>query len=76
MKLLGEFSAAVQAAAAQSAQVEVDNRRWMRVTVPIESIEHAAGQLLSLGADVEVLAPAQLRDRTGELAMAISELYD
>jgi predicted DNA-binding transcriptional regulator YafY len=75
LKLLGEFGAAVQVAATQSAQVEVDNTSWTRVTVPIESVEHAAGQLLSLGANVEVLAPAALRHRMCELIGDIGALY-
>lgn len=36
---------------------------WQRLRLPIESIEHGARQILSLGAEVRVLAPAALRDQ-------------
>ncbi|HEY0575556.1 MAG TPA: WYL domain-containing protein [Pseudonocardia sp.] len=35
---------------------------WRRITVPIESPAQAVPELLRLGADAEVLAPAELRD--------------
>ncbi|MBE1586269.1 helix-turn-helix transcriptional regulator [Nonomuraea angiospora] len=61
----------VVAAARESAQPP-DEEGWTRVTVPIESIEHALAEFLRLGTDAEVLAPAELRDRmaatTAELA--------
>jgi predicted DNA-binding transcriptional regulator YafY len=34
---------------------------WQEVLMPIESIEHGARQLLGLGAEVEVIEPAELR---------------
>lgn len=34
---------------------------WQRLRLPIESIEHGARQILSLGAEVRVLTPADLR---------------
>lgn len=39
-----------------------DASGWVRAVIPIESPAHAAGDLLRLGADVEVLEPAELRD--------------
>jgi predicted DNA-binding transcriptional regulator YafY len=75
MKLLGEFSAAVRDAAVRSAAAEPDGTGWIRVTVPIESIEHAANQLLSLGANVQVLEPPALRERIRALAAQIGALY-
>ncbi|MDO9029753.1 MAG: YafY family protein [Hydrogenophaga sp.] len=48
---------------------------WVCVLLPIESIEHGARRLLSYGAEVEVLAPAALRQHLqGELA-ATRALY-
>lgn len=46
------------------------------VTVPIESIERAARDLLALGDSVEVLAPAELRERIASTARATAELYE
>lgn len=34
---------------------------WLCVTLPVESIEHGARQMLSLGAEVRVLSPAALQ---------------
>jgi predicted DNA-binding transcriptional regulator YafY len=48
---------------------------WLQVVIPIESIEHAAGQLLALGADVEVVKPAELRTRMQDTARAVVALY-
>lgn len=75
MKLIGEFSAVVQDAAARSAVVEPKRNGWTRVAVPIESIEHAAHQLLSLGVEVEVLAPVALRERMRAMVVEIGALY-
>jgi predicted DNA-binding transcriptional regulator YafY len=36
---------------------------WQEVLIPIESIEHGARQFLAYGAELEVLAPAELRAR-------------
>jgi predicted DNA-binding transcriptional regulator YafY len=36
---------------------------WVTATIPTESIGHTIGEMLKLGADVEVLGPAELRDR-------------
>lgn len=44
-------------------------------TVPVESEEVAFAQLLALGAEAEVLAPASLRARFGEAADAMAALY-
>ncbi|MGA5194852.1 helix-turn-helix transcriptional regulator [Streptomyces exfoliatus] len=44
-------------------------------TLPVESEEVAFSQLLALGAEAEVLAPAALRARFGEAARAMAEAY-
>ncbi|MEW9553006.1 helix-turn-helix transcriptional regulator [Nonomuraea sp. NPDC050783] len=52
-----------------------DAAGWTRVTVPIESVEHALGEFLRLGVDVEVLAPAELRERLAATAAVLAERY-
>jgi predicted DNA-binding transcriptional regulator YafY len=64
----------VVAAARDSAQPP-DEEGWTRVTVPIESIEHALAEFLRLGTDVEVLAPAELRDRMAATAAELAARY-
>ncbi|WP_411091138.1 helix-turn-helix transcriptional regulator [Streptomyces sp. 049-1] len=49
---------------------------WTEVRVPIESIDHAHRDFLRLGADVEVLAPAELRDRIAETARTLATRYE
>jgi predicted DNA-binding transcriptional regulator YafY len=73
-KLLRNENAAVEDAIDQAA-ASVDDHGWLRVTIPIESIGHAAGQLLSLGSDVEVLGPPELRDRVRDTARAVADAY-
>ncbi len=75
MKYVKELSAAVNDAVRQSGSVETEGARWTRITMPIESIEHAAHQLLSIGAEVEVLAPLALRKRVQKLLAATAALY-
>jgi predicted DNA-binding transcriptional regulator YafY len=74
VKMLREMSAAVAEAAASSAEAP-DSEGWTRVVIPIESIDHAAGELVKLGAEGEVLAPALLRARMGETARRLAALY-
>ncbi|GAA4566486.1 YafY family protein [Micromonospora coerulea] len=61
--------------AARAAAGEPDEHGWLETTVPIESVKHAQVELLKLGADVEVLAPAELRDRLAATAHALAGLY-
>jgi predicted DNA-binding transcriptional regulator YafY len=73
-KLLREMSAAVAEAAACSAAAP-DGEGWVRVVIPIESVDHAARELVRLGAEAEILAPAPLRERVGETARRLAALY-
>ncbi|MES3014928.1 MAG: WYL domain-containing protein, partial [Pseudomonadota bacterium] len=74
LRLLREFSAAV--ADAVDKTTEKDSKAgWSRVTVPIESVEHAADQLINLGADVEALTPPALRARLRLTAKRLTRLY-
>ena len=74
MKALRDLGAAVAQAAEASAS-EADESGWRRVTVPIESIPHAAAQVLRLGAQAEVLRPAALRRALLERVSAVAALY-
>ncbi|MET8233285.1 YafY family protein [Micromonospora sp. NPDC005298] len=48
---------------------------WVTTTLPIESVRHGCVEVLKLGAQVEVLAPAELRDRVAGTAHALAALY-
>jgi predicted DNA-binding transcriptional regulator YafY len=60
LKQLGHLNAAVAKAVATAPQAS-DTKGRTRLRIPIESIEHATRQLLSLSPEVEVLGPAALR---------------
>ena len=74
MKALRELGAAV-AQAAEASAGEPDEAGWRRVTIPIESVAHAAAQVLRLGAQAEVLKPAALRRALLERLDAVAALY-
>lgn len=61
--------------AARAAAGEPDADGWLLTTVPIESIKHGHTELLKLGAEVEVLAPAELRERFTATAHRLAALY-
>ncbi|MBT2443753.1 WYL domain-containing protein [Streptomyces sp. ISL-36] len=47
--------------AVDSTATAVGDDGWVEAVIPIEGTEHACGELLRLGGDVEVVAPAELR---------------
>ncbi|MFI7606407.1 helix-turn-helix transcriptional regulator [Micromonospora sp. NPDC049366] len=61
--------------AARAAAGEPDADGWLLTTVPIESVKHGHIELLKLGAEVEVLAPAELRERFTGTAHRLAALY-
>lgn len=63
-------------AAALAAAGEPDPEGWRVLTVPVESITHARWLLLRMGADVEVLEPAELRALMAEAVAGLSKLYE
>jgi predicted DNA-binding transcriptional regulator YafY len=70
------FSANVLPAVARAAEESaVDDGARVRVTIPIESIGHATGMLLRMGAEVEVLAPDELRSRMTEAVRELASIY-
>jgi predicted DNA-binding transcriptional regulator YafY len=63
------------ARAARTNAGEPDGDGWVRTIVPIESVRHGHIELLKLGADAEVLAPAELRDAFAATARGLAGLY-
>lgn len=64
---------AARTIAESDAPPDTDGR--VRLTIPIESIEHGLVELLQLGADVEVLEPPALRELMRAAALAMARLY-
>lgn len=54
---------------------EADGEGWVTATLPVESEEVAHTQLMSLGPEVEVLAPAALRERFARDTARLAEFY-
>ncbi|MFF8378670.1 helix-turn-helix transcriptional regulator [Streptomyces sp. NPDC015661] len=48
---------------------------WTRATLPVETPEHAHDTFLGLGAEVEVLAPEDLRDRIAATVRTLAARY-
>jgi predicted DNA-binding transcriptional regulator YafY len=65
--------AAVDLAAADPANLDAEG--WLHVQIPTESIDHAARTLLAIGAEIEVIAPAELRQQMRATARAVAALY-
>ncbi|MFS8102783.1 YafY family transcriptional regulator [Lentzea alba] len=63
---------AVARAAEESA---VPDGERVRVTIPIESIGHAGGMVLRMGAEVEVLAPDELREHVTSVVRQLASIY-
>ncbi|MEU9699411.1 WYL domain-containing protein [Streptomyces sp. NPDC047981] len=68
-RLSGEAARAL----ADTGVPEPDGR--IRATLPIESVAHAHQAFLALGADIEVLEPAELRDRLTETVSRLAARY-
>ena len=64
-----EVSAAIDATA------RPDEGGWVTAVVPIESLPHAQSSFLSLGAEVEILAPENLRAAMARAAAGLARLY-
>ncbi|MDF3145946.1 MULTISPECIES: YafY family protein [unclassified Streptomyces] len=48
---------------------------WTRVTVPIESVDHAHAEFLRLGTGIEVLEPPELREKIARTVAELAERY-
>jgi len=73
LQRLGEISDVVGRLALSSAQRAADGR-W-RATIPIETLDNAAAQLLRLGPEIEVESPADLRAAMAQVAERMAALY-
>ncbi|HEX7607541.1 MAG TPA: YafY family protein [Usitatibacter sp.] len=74
LERLRNLSSAVAEAVDRSEKV-ADASGWVRVTIPIESVEHAARELLRLGAEGEAIEPRELRVRLAQSAKRMARLY-
>ncbi|MFF8643501.1 helix-turn-helix transcriptional regulator [Streptomyces sp. NPDC015345] len=54
----------------------VGTEGWVEAVIPIESTDHARGELLRLGADVEALAPPELRRTMAETVEILARAYE
>ncbi|MFI6051507.1 helix-turn-helix transcriptional regulator [Streptomyces violascens] len=48
---------------------------WTRAVLPVESLDHAHREFLALGADIEVLAPAELRSQLTHTVRQLAATY-
>src|ERR1700712_985252 len=53
----------------------LDDDGWTCAVIPIESVAAARSELLALGAEVEVVSPAVLRDQMRDVAASLASLY-
>jgi predicted DNA-binding transcriptional regulator YafY len=74
LRALRRMSAAVAEAVARTESAP-DGDGWLRLTIPIESIDDAARGLLALGPEVEALEPEALRERLAAAARGLARLY-
>ena len=74
-RTLRQEAAAAVVEALDSASEPPDEDGWRKVTLPIESVDHAAGQFGRLGAEVEVLFPLALRERMADTVRKLAALY-
>jgi predicted DNA-binding transcriptional regulator YafY len=74
LKRLQGFSPVVAQAVQRMAHAP-DADGWVTLTVPIESVEHAAREMLRLGSEAEVLQPPELRARLRTQAAQMAALY-
>lgn len=62
-------------AAAAEVQMPAGHRGWLKTEIAIESTDLAVGQLLRLGAELEVLEPLSLRTAVASEAARVARLY-
>ncbi|MFE0191606.1 helix-turn-helix transcriptional regulator [Streptomyces sp. NPDC058989] len=62
--------------AVDSTATAVGDDGWVEAAIPIESIDHACGELLRLGIDVEVVSPAELRQAMAATVGVLARAYE
>jgi predicted DNA-binding transcriptional regulator YafY len=67
------LTGAAARALAETGTAEADG--WVRAVLPVESLDHAHGYFLAMGADAEVLEPAELRSRLAATSRALAARY-
>lgn len=73
-RLVDAVEPAIQRAVEETASAP-DSDGWVTAVVPIEKPDHAHRLFLGFGEDIEVLAPASLRERITESVAALSRTY-
>jgi predicted DNA-binding transcriptional regulator YafY len=63
------------ARAVESTATAVGDDGWIEAVIPTESTDHACGELLRLGIDVEVVAPAELREAMTSTVRVLARAY-
>lgn len=72
---LSDLSATLLLKAIADSGAVADESGWLTFDLPIESIGNAAEQLIRYGAGLEVVSPAELRERLSEMAGELVRLY-
>ena len=69
------YSPAAVAKAVEETASPADRHGWTLHRIPIETIDHAASELLKLGGECEVVAPRELRARMAQRTRELAKLY-
>ncbi|MEV8533859.1 WYL domain-containing protein [Streptomyces sp. NPDC051211] len=62
--------------AVDSTATPIGDGGWVEAVIPTESIEHARGELLRLGGDVQVIAPPELRRAMAATVEILARAYE
>jgi predicted DNA-binding transcriptional regulator YafY len=75
LRRLAELGAFAAQAVAKAEIPHADKQGWATLQFPIENYEHAARQLIGIGAEAEVLEPIELREAICSLAARMIEMH-
>jgi predicted DNA-binding transcriptional regulator YafY len=62
-------------AAVEAAEIAPDADGWATLTIPIEEVGWATREMTKIGAEIEVLAPSELRAAIADVARRMAGLY-